>query len=262
MSRGICVLAFLCAISGLTAFAEDSQDLQEISVRYLGANGWVVTVGTRMLIFDYQEGTDPSPPPGSDRNLSSGYVTPAELMGFEVYVFVTHSHLDHYDPVILTWEPRLEEITYFFGWSAGEDPGHHYLDEWRETASVGGMEVYTIYSHHSNVSEVAYLVTMDDLIVYHNGDYKAEYEDDFAFLRTITEHIDLAFLIGHPFENHQYFLQALLMAELFDVSYIFPMNREGEAFRCHEYADLLADYGVDSVIIVAETRGEEFILDR
>ena len=55
--------------------------------------------------------------------------------------------------------------------------------------------------------------------------------------------------------------QALLMDELFDVGYAFPMSRGGEAYRRHKYAELLADRGVTATAIVAETRGEVFVLE-
>lgn len=238
------------------------EEVGTIEVRYLGANGWAVTIGERVLIFDYQEQTDPAPPPRGERNLTHGYVDSAELIDYDVYVFVTHSHFDHYDRVIHRWANQLERITYLFGWEAETNPDHYYFDELREAANVNGMEVYTIYSHHSGVPEVAYLILVDDLVIYHNGDYKADYENDFAYLRTITDRIDVAFLIGHPVEDHQYFQQALLMDELFDVATIFPMNREGEAYRCHEYAELLAENGVTTTLIVAEGRGDVFTLEK
>jgi len=118
------------------------------------------------------------------------------------------------------------------------------------------MEIYTIYSHHSDVPEVAYLVLVDGIALYHNGDYKADFEEDYAYLRTLTDRIDVAFVIGHPFPEHQYFQQTLRLTELFDVQSIFPMNVEGEASRCHEYADLLAEHGVNATILVPEKRGE------
>ncbi|MFC2099280.1 MBL fold metallo-hydrolase [Candidatus Bipolaricaulota bacterium] len=252
----------LCTSAIFGSASSGTYASREVEVRYLGANGWAVIVANRVLIFDYQEQTDPSPPPRSERNLANGYIQADELAGYDVSVFVTHSHFDHYDRVIHGWEAELESVKYFFGWQAGTNSDHLYLDEWRESAAVGPMEVYTIYSHHSGVPEVAYLVLVDGIAIYHNGDYKADFEADFAYLRTLTDRIDIAFVIGHPFENHQYFQQAVLMADLFDVASIFPMNVEGEARRCHETADLLADAGVESTILVAESRGEMFVLEQ
>ena len=123
------------------------------------------------------------------------------------------------------------------------------------------MHVHTIYSHHSGVPEVPYLILVDDLVIDHNGDSRAAYGNDFEFLRTVTDRIDVAFLIGHPAEDRQDFQQALLMDERVDVATIFPMNREGEAYRCHEDAELPADHRVAAAVVVADKRGDTFTLE-
>ena len=101
---------------------------------------------------------------------------------------------------------------------------------------------------------------VNDLVIYHNGDYRAAYEEDYRYLRTITDHIDVAFLIGHPFPDHQHFRQAMRLSELFRIGTIFPMNREGEPQRCRDYARLLAERGATAAIHVAGRRGEVFTL--
>jgi len=92
----------LCSVVCLAACGQGESPGFE--VRYLGANGWAVTVGNRLLIFDYQEETDPSPPAANERDLNHGYINPSEIEGFDVYVFVSHSHFDHYDLTIRSWE--------------------------------------------------------------------------------------------------------------------------------------------------------------
>ncbi len=39
------------------------------------------------------------------------------------------------------------------------------------------------------------------------------------------------------------------------------MNAEGESNRCHQYAAMLIDHGVEAPILVAETRGDVLELD-
>ena len=257
MKHLLWVAVILCSVVWLAACSE----APGFEVRYLGANGWAVTVGNRLLIFDYQEGTDPSPPSANERDLDHGYINPSEIEGLDVYVFVTHSHFDHYDTTILSWEHQLDCVTYLFGWQAANDASDYYFDEWRESAVVDSMEVYTIYSHHSGVPEVAFLVLVDGIVLYHNGDYRADFEEDYDYLRTITDRIDAAFVIGHPYPEHQYFQQTLLLTERFDVGWIFPMNVEGESNRCHQYAAMLIDHGVEVPILVAETRGDVLELE-
>ncbi|UCH10629.1 MAG: MBL fold metallo-hydrolase [Fidelibacterota bacterium] len=228
-------------------------------VWYLGANGYAVSINNKLLIFDYQEGTDPDPPAaGKRRNLQRGYIDPDELQSCQVYVFVTHSHFDHYDPVIYQWESRIDSITYFFGWEAGDDPEHHYLSDYRAQTQVGDMEVYTIYSHHAGVPEVAYLVKVDGATIYHNGDYKAEYVADYTYLGTLADSIDMAFVIGVPDVNHQYFLQAVLLVELFSPTYIFPMNREDDPSRIRQFRNLFQELQPDVQVLCPEERGDSF----
>jgi hypothetical protein len=229
----------------------------------LGGNGWALRFGNRLLIFDYVESTDPNPPAtGETRNLRRGYINPEEIMDYEVYVFVTHSHQDHYDPVILEWQDVVDDITYFFGWQAGDNPEHHYLIGPRAHTQSGSVQVFTINSHHAGVPEVAYLVQINGITIYHNGDYMSSYVEDFEYLKTISDHIDIAFVIGWPYINHQHFQQAILLTEMFYPEYLFAICREGDEEKCLQFANLLVEHGVDATVQYAEQRGGEFIISQ
>ncbi len=235
----------------------------EVRIWSLGGNGWALRIGDKLLIFDYVGWTDPDPPaPGEARDLRSGHIDPDELGSLEVYVFVTHSHQDHFDPVIFEWQDRIDRITYFFGWQAADDPEYHYLIGPRAQVQAGGMEVYTINSNQDGVPEVAYLLKVDGITIYHNGDYRASYREDFEYLQTITDHIDIAFVIGWPYVNHQHFLQAQLLAGMFNPAYMFAICREGDEENSRRFAELLAEHGVETTVLYAEQRGDTFIYSR
>lgn len=140
------------------------------------------------------------------------------------------------------------------------------LDDERVTASAttqaGDVEVYTINSHHAGVPEVAFLVKVDGYTIYHNGHYRAEYVEDYEYLATITDHIDIAFVIGHPFVDHPYFQQAVRLNEVFHPTYMFAINREGEEFKCRQFAELLAEHGIEVNVISGERRGDSFVCPR
>jgi L-ascorbate metabolism protein UlaG (beta-lactamase superfamily) len=232
-----------------------------IHVWSLGGNGWALELGNKLLIFDYVEGTDPNPPAADEaRNLQRGYIDTEEIKDYETYVFVTHSHPDHYDPIIIGWQDMIDDITFFFGWGASEDPEHHYLIGPRAHIRSGSVEVFTINSHHAGVPEVAYLVKTDGLTIYHNGDYMASYVEDFEYLKTASDHIDIAFVIGWPYTDHQQFQQALLLNEMFSPKYMFAICREGDEERCGQFANLLAEHGVDAAVQYAEQRGDQFFI--
>jgi L-ascorbate metabolism protein UlaG (beta-lactamase superfamily) len=239
---------------------EAEQSKPGVQVWSLGGNGWALRIGAKMLIFDYVRRGNPNPPAlGVTRNLERGYIDPDELRSLDVYVFVTHSHPDHFDREILGWHGQIDRITYFFGWQAGSDPEHHYLTSPRAHTQSGSLEVYTINSH-SDVPEVAYLVKVDGITVYHNGDYRGTYAADFEYLSTITQDIDIAFVIGWPYENHQHFQQAKLLAEIFDPTYMFAICQEGNDDKSREFVELLAEHGVETRVLYAEHRGEAFPL--
>jgi L-ascorbate metabolism protein UlaG (beta-lactamase superfamily) len=224
----------------------------------LGGNGWALRIRDKMLVFDYVAGPGPrSPAAGEAGHLQTGHIDPDELQSFQVYVFVTHSHQDHFDPGILAWQDQVDQITYFFGWQAGGNPGHHYMIGPRAQAQSDGVDIYTINSH-SDVPEVAYLVKVDGITIYHNGDYRGSYEEDFEYLHTITDRIDIAFVIGWPYVDHQHFQQAKLLAEMFNPMCMFAICREGDEDKCRQFADLLAEHGVETNVLYAEVRGDDF----
>ncbi|MFX0145372.1 MAG: MBL fold metallo-hydrolase [Candidatus Hodarchaeota archaeon] len=240
--------------------AEDRSD-PDIHIWSLGGNGWALVLGNRLLIFDYVESTDPNPPAADEaRNLQRGYINTEEIKDYEVYVFVTHSHQDHYDPVIFEWQEDVDTIRYIFGWQAGHNPDHHYLIGPRAHGEIGSLKVYTINSHHAGVPEVAYLVQINGTAIYHNGDYMSSYVEDFEYLKSISDHIVIAFVIGWPYIDHQQFQQALLLSDLFSPDHLFAICREGDEEKCRQFKDLLIQYGIDANIEYPDRRGDEFII--
>lgn len=196
-------------------------------VWYLGHCGYAVRTRDHLLVFDYQERQD-----GQQRksrperpSLSSGWIDPAEIKGLKVRVFVSHSHEDHFDPVIFGWKKTVPDIAYFFGWKAADDPAYNYLVGPRAELGSAGLQIATINSHHSGVPEVAWLIKVDGLVVYHNGDCcPNEPSTEHDFLKTKTGRIDLAFVFPVYEAGEKYTVQNLDFFGKFDVRAAFPMH--------------------------------------
>jgi L-ascorbate metabolism protein UlaG (beta-lactamase superfamily) len=238
------------------AFAQEAPT--PLTVWYLGHCGYAVRTGTKLLVFDYlsERGTPAADPRAG--GLDDGIIEPADLDGHQVYVFVTHSHSDHWDPRILEWEPEVEDIEYVFGWAAGADPRHHYLVGPRATATLDDLEIYTINSHHSGVPEVAYLVHVDGHWVYHNGDYRQDYLPDFEYLGTLTHHMDLVFHVGLTDEQWQYTRQGYYLMEHFHPDAFFTMHFGGNEEEMADFPPVMADRGYDTNILVPGRRGDRW----
>lgn len=240
--------------------AKNDRPIQDIVVWSLGGNGWAIQLGSRLLVFDYVEVADPQASPPDLRSLITGYINPSEMNIDELLVFVTHSHPDHFDPIIFDWQDEIDNISYFFGWQADDNPDYHYLVGPRAVFETEDMHIFTINSHHAGVPEVAFLIKIDGLTVYFNGDYMSAYEEDFEYLHTITNRIDIAFVIGWPYPDHQQFQQAILLEKLFQPEFIFASCRQGDQEKCHDYSDLLHENEVEAIIRYSEKRGQSFTI--
>ena len=79
---------------------------KQLKVTYHHNSGFSVQVGSALFVFDYWE--------GERRRLSPvGQLNTKILSVFEeVYVFVSHVHADHLDPIIYEWREELPDINY------------------------------------------------------------------------------------------------------------------------------------------------------
>lgn len=77
-----------------------------IKLIYHYHSGFSVQAGGTLLVFDYWE--------GEERKLAGvGRITPQFLRAFErIFVFISHAHPDHLDPIVYTWENEGLPITY------------------------------------------------------------------------------------------------------------------------------------------------------
>ncbi len=231
-------------------------------VWYLGHAGWAIKTRTRLLIFDYWQ----MEPPPAKPSLAHGYVNPDELSGVPVTVFVTHSHGDHYDPVILQWEESIPDIGYVFGWKASDDPDHICLIDERARQNVDGMEIATINHSFDNIPEVALLVRLDGLVIYHSGDHGSVgdelnpvFKENIDYLAHQTDRTDMAFLSifgrrGGGIVNNG----DLYTVEQMQPSVAFPMHRGRDPQTYSEWARAMTDSGTTSTVRFASSRGEWF----
>ena len=178
----LCVDLIISVFSAHGGINDGSIAGGKAKIWFLGHCGFAVATQNHFLISDYVEKTlenqfgRPDSP-----SLETGYINPEEIKDLKVRVFVTHSHTDHYDSVIYSWEETIPDIEYFFGWQASENPQYHYLTGPRAEWQDDDMQIYTVNSHHSGVPEVAYLVMVDGLAIYHNGDCKADPDNDIVY---------------------------------------------------------------------------------
>ncbi|HIW73554.1 MAG TPA: MBL fold metallo-hydrolase [Firmicutes bacterium] len=180
-----------------------------LEIRSLAHSGFAVFTERTCCIFDYYRD---SPAGGS---FDDGVIDPAalaawsaEAAGREIFVFVSHHHRDHWNPVVFTWRqvcPSIHYVLSYDVWTKEEavrmKPG--------QTRNVGGAWVRALKSTDVGV---AFLVRVDGRALYHAGDLnwwhwegepeeenrrmERKYKAQVALLK--GEKVDLAFLPADP----------------------------------------------------------------
>ena len=133
-----------------------------MKVQFIDHSGFVVTLPTAILVFDYYKGELPE----FDGSLP-------------VYVFVSHTHRDHFNPIIVDKTMDMEKVTYVMSFdipaklrkaiSEKTAPKGHtviYMDA-DDTVSFPELSVRTLRSTDEGV---AYIIQIADKKIYFAGD--------------------------------------------------------------------------------------------
>lgn len=136
---------------------------KQATVTYFYNSGFSVAVGEVLLIFDYWRGDQGQLP-------RRAWITDWELKKYrQVVVFVSHSHKDHYDSAIISWDFTHLPITYVVSADVAElprgakcrrvNPGDH--------TTVRDVDIRVFDSTDLGVS---FYVTVEDVHIFHAGD--------------------------------------------------------------------------------------------
>lgn len=146
-----------------------------MKITYYHHSGFSVASGDVLLVFDYWTGKVKKLP--EDRR-----ITPELLARFsEVYVFVSHEHEDHYDPVIYTWE-QYAPVTYIV---ADDMPAGV---KGRRMGAGGQMTLsdrVSVKAYGSTDAGVSFLVELDGVKLFHAGDLNFWHWRDVSTAREI-----------------------------------------------------------------------------
>ncbi len=135
----------------------------------------------------------------------------------------------------------------------GELPPLRFVPAPRATKTLGGMEIFTVNSEHNEIPEVAYLVKVDGLTIYHPGDYIGRidgYQADMAYLLDKAGAVDLAF-IGQ-----------FRQAESLKPSVVFPIHAWDREYMYGAFAREAAEKKLPSRVICPENKGDRWMLSK
>lgn len=224
---------------------------------YLYHSGWALKTRSHLLIFDY---TEPSERPAK-RSLDTGSIDPAEIDGQNVTVFVSHSHADHFDPLILEWRAALKNIHYVWGWEGEGSPEDVHFGPERRSVAADGLEILNIHHDFDGVPESAFLVKADGLAILHAGDHGHSqgmknpiFQDNVLYLTDISPQLDLLFTptFGGEIEA----IQAL------KPKVVFPMHDGGNERQYAKFAQKIKSLNLGVEVGTADRGGARFFYSR
>ena len=199
-----------------------------MKVIYLDHSGILVELKDYYCIFDYYKGE--LPPLDNEK---------------DVIVFCSHSHNDHYNPLIFDLlNQRGMRYQAILANDISDEKSlskikHRFVESNQSYQIDGGLQVETLLS---NDSGVAFIVSSDEGTIYHSGDlndwyWEGEPEEDNLELRTIYHaeigkiqgrHFDVAFVPLDPRLEAHYADGLLYFLENVDCNAIYPIHYWGD----------------------------------
>jgi len=195
---------------------------------YLYHSGFAVQTVNHFFVFDYWR----DKPKGE--GLDSGVIDPVALCDFDVVVFSSHRHGDHFNRDILKWKKDIPKIRYVLSDDI-RDPGDALMIGPGGTLTQSDFSVQAL---KSNDEGVAFVVDVDDMRIFHAGDLnwwhwegepddynegmEETYKSQIDLL--IGKPIDLAFIPVDPRLEEQYAWAIEYLMKTIDVRHVVPMH--------------------------------------
>ncbi|MHC4663508.1 MAG: MBL fold metallo-hydrolase [Planctomycetota bacterium] len=228
--------------------------LKEARIWYLFHSGFAVNSGKHLLIFDYCGG----PPADESQGLSEGVINPEEIKDFEVLVFISHSHGDHFGREAMQWHKSVANINFIIPpcvdtfFSDKDAKAVATTIKPGEEKKVNGVEITAFKSTDQGV---AFVVNVNGLVIYHAGDLalwvhsiEKQYNDE---IQKVARHnVDIAFVPVHhrSVRKGAIWDGALYTVRELSPNVVFPMHSKGNYECWDEFAD--------EVDKIQATRGE------
>jgi len=243
-----------------------AQDMAKIY--YLYHSGFAIKVKGNLLVFDYYSHESQS----GARGLDQGTISEDDLKeGERVYVFVSHSHADHYNPIIFDWDKVNSKIHYFLSFDVdapSSDIRYHNMYPYEEYKD----DDILVRTYGSTDLGVSFIVDIAGIKIFHAGDLNCWYwyyestpdeleEDEGKFLaeleRMKDERVDIAFFPVDPRLEEYYYMGGEYFIKKFNPKLFIPMHFGDDYSITRTFAKRFKSLPTE--IVELSHRGQEII---
>ncbi|MBS4536553.1 MBL fold metallo-hydrolase [Clostridium sp. D2Q-14] len=212
----------------------------ETKITYMYHSGFFVETKNYILVFDY---------------ITNSYIDNISLMNLfignkkEVFVFVTHGHRDHFDPIILTWTEYNNKIKYIISDDISiniDNKNIYYINKYNSLK----FDNIIIKTYGTTDRGLSYLVNLDNLNIYHSGDLNwwhwknddknTQIKEEMDYKKEINiieeKNIDVAFVPVDPRLDENYYLGGKYFAQTIKPKLLIPMHFEDKIEISNKFA--------------------------
>ncbi len=234
-----------------------------IKVWYLHHSSFALLINNKLFIFDYYY----DKPANDFRELASGVINPEQIKEYDVYVFVSHRHQDHFSDVIFEWSETLPDITYILSDDIAILAKNTHKLAANESYIIDELKIDTL---KSNDEGIAFIIKTEGLTIFFSGDLnwwhwegepdswnkekELEFKMEYDKLKQYS--IDIAFIPVDPRLEHSYSKTLEYYLGMDHNSIIFPMHF-GNDYSVFEW---LAEDKLDRYVKKINKRGQEYII--
>ena len=247
-------------------------------IHYLFHSGFAVEYGDYFMIFDYYK---------LPNNTINAGITEKDLINKikkykYPFVFVSHSHYDHFNPVIFDWKKYNTSLIYIFSSDVRETGkemdkycgvDYFYMSAYNEMEKHG-MKISTFGSTDIGVS---FMVKVGELVIFHAGDLNwwhwAEEstqqeleEEERKFKEEVAgiqkDRIDIMFFPVDPRLGQDYWRGGTYMLEIFKPRLFVPMHFAENHHITRAFAERTTRSDVSIAIITHQGQSIEYSLPK
>lgn len=238
-----------------------------MTVTYIGHSGFLVETEQENYLFDYYQGEIPEMEKTKP-----------------LFVFVSHRHADHFNPVIFKLAEEYQNIRFILSYDIKLKPFN--LKKWQveekivdRIQTVKANEEYDIGNFHlrtfkSTDEGVAFLLMTAAGTIYHAGDLNWWYweGEDKSFNNNMTAcfkkeiekltdvSIDVAFVPLDPRQEEFYYLGLDYLMKKVRVKTIFPMHFWGDFSVIDRFLEEGHSEGGNGTVVKIRKTGESFTI--
>jgi L-ascorbate metabolism protein UlaG (beta-lactamase superfamily) len=239
------------------------------TVHYIYHSGFAIETKNNFLIFDYYE----HPMNKKNPTLSNDILSPDSIKSKKnMYVFSSHSHEDHFNPVILQWQQYNPEIRYVL--SRDIEIQHNQCNYYMiSEGEEKNIDTLYVRAYGSTDIGISFLVKVDGLTIYHAGDLNwwhwkedsleeqklagISFKQHIEKIKANEKHIDIAFFPVDPRLEEFYYIGGEYFSKELQPKLFIPMHFGDEASITKLFAEKVKELNVPSVEIT--TDGQQIV---